>query len=70
MKTGTRIIDDRLSPTSRRLVRDIVRGNRDAVQTDEFQIGVREQLAGYGWEAGEISQAMTELNEIANENLV
>lgn len=66
MKSGTRLIEDRLSPTSLRLVRDIVGLYPESCRTSEFQDALRSQLAAYGWQSNEVEQAMSEVQEIAD----
>lgn len=64
----TKIIQ-RLRPSSRRLVRDIVSMCHKSCSTPEFQNTFRKELTGYGWKPEEITQALKEIDDIAVENL-
>lgn len=61
----TKIIQNRLRPSSMRLVRDIVGQHTAECRTTEFQSTLKEQLTAYGWRPEEIEQAQVEIAEIA-----
>lgn len=70
MKRSPRLILDRLRPSSRKLVKDIIKGHKTQVLDRAFQDGVRQQLTAFGWKPDEVKQAIKEIGEIAKESLI
>lgn len=66
----TKIIEDRLSPTSRRLMRDIVGEHPAECRTAEFESALREELTGYNWTPEAIEQALKEIGDVARRTMI